>query len=131
MGSLRCSDVERNLVASTAMLGLTTVSLKSRTNTAGSEMLVGVKSLLEVDLYINKETSGGSDSVCSFFSRQCYKTRAELLPSSRDEAASLLQYSRSAHLAFTLALSVASVPTHTTKSPSSQIATSSNQPRAN
>jgi hypothetical protein len=59
-GAFRCSDVERNLlVASTAMLGLTTESLESRTNTSALRSRRS-QSLLEADLYINKETSGES-----------------------------------------------------------------------
>ena len=59
-GAFRCSDVERNLlVASTAMLGLTTESLESRTNTSALRSRRS-QSFLETDYYINKETSGES-----------------------------------------------------------------------
>jgi hypothetical protein len=59
-GAFRCSDVDRNLlVASTAMLGLTTESLQSRTNTSALRSPRS-QSLLETDLYISKGTSGES-----------------------------------------------------------------------
>jgi hypothetical protein len=59
-GAFRCSDVERNLlVASSAMLGLTTESLQSRTNTSALRSPRS-QSLLETDLYVNKGTSGES-----------------------------------------------------------------------
>jgi hypothetical protein len=59
-GAFRCSDVERNLlVASTAMLGLTTESLKSRTKTTALRSPRS-QSLLEADLYVEEGTSGES-----------------------------------------------------------------------
>jgi hypothetical protein len=61
-GAFRCSDVERNLlVASTAMLGLTTDSLESRANMP-SLRSPRAKSLQEEDIYVpvDKGTSGES-----------------------------------------------------------------------
>lgn len=52
-GAFRCSDVERNLlVASTAMLGLTTESLESRTNTSALRSPRS-QSLQDADLYLS------------------------------------------------------------------------------
>jgi hypothetical protein len=60
MGAFRCSDVERNLlVASTAMLGLTTESLDSRTNTSALRSPRSQR-LLETDLYVDEKSSGES-----------------------------------------------------------------------
>ena len=59
-GAFRCSDVERNLlVASTAMLGLTTESLESRTNTSALRSPRS-QGLLEADLYVGEGSSGES-----------------------------------------------------------------------
>jgi hypothetical protein len=59
-GAFRCSDVERNLlVASTAMLGLTTESLESRTKTSALRS-PRRQGLLEADLYVDEGSSGES-----------------------------------------------------------------------
>jgi hypothetical protein len=59
-GAFRCSDVKRNLlVASTAMLGLTTESLESRTNTSALRSPRS-QSRLKADLYVDEGTRGES-----------------------------------------------------------------------
>jgi hypothetical protein len=59
-GAFRCSDVERNLlVASTAMLGLTTESLESRRKTSALRSPRS-QSLLEADLYVDERGPAGN-----------------------------------------------------------------------